>query len=131
MSRWRTGNRSDPGLLAELRRRARVGPELEIFVDDGWLPLVRQCHAALIEVLPEYELLAVKEKYGALAFQAFPRPWVPGGNWTDEESDLVEQITDAAAAWSALVCEHCGLPGELREDREHLRTLCDQCDRRW
>ena len=122
------GNESDATLLQHLRRHAR-SEDLDLFVSDGWLPLVADCHEAMTARFPDYELLAVKEKYGQLAFQAFPRPWVPGGTaWTPEEHEACDDITDAYRERSAEVCERCGQPGTLRVSRAHMLTLCDEHD---
>ena len=120
------GNRSDPELLAELRRHARTEDDFEMYVGSGWLPLVRECHTRLRERFPDYELLAIKEKYGELAYQAFPHPWRQGGAaWTKAEHDFAEEVTEQARLVSTTVCERCGRVGTTRFDRRHVLTLCD------
>jgi hypothetical protein len=43
---------------------------------------------------PDYELLAVKQKYGALEFQAFPRQGASGEKaWTAQENADLKRIT--------------------------------------
>src|SRR5690349_572980 len=113
------GNTSDANLLAALRRHARV-QDFQLYVGHGWLDLVRECHNRLAERFPDYELLAIKEKYGELAYQAFPHPWKQGGGaWTETEYDFVEEVTGRAQAASTAVCERCGRPGTTRLDRQH------------
>ena len=46
-------------------------------IEPGWWSIVRRCHDDVVAAFPDYELLAVKQKYGVLAFQCFPRPWRP------------------------------------------------------
>ncbi|MEV4995557.1 hypothetical protein [Streptomyces niveus] len=115
---------SDP--FEPLRRHLRE-PAYDIDVGRGWWPLVLQCHQAVVDEFPEYELLAVKQKYASLAFQAFPRPWKPGGDWTDAEYERLRTLTDAYAERSESVCERCGAEGSQRTSgRIHL-VLCDRC----
>jgi hypothetical protein len=121
-------NRADPALLEQLRGHARHSADLELWVGDGWLPLVAKCHGRLENRFPDYELLAVKEKFGELAFQAFPRPWRQGGAWTDGEATEADEITDDVRRRSVEVCERCGQPGELRLERANVLTLCDTHD---
>ena len=69
-----SGNRSaHDDLTTVLRTHARA-KDLVPYVGDGWLALVRACHEAVVAEFPNYELLAIKQKYGELAFQAFPTP---------------------------------------------------------
>ena len=65
-------------LIGKLRPHSRRGEFDAAWVGEGWRPLVEACHEQLQAAFPEYELLAIKQKYGQLAFQAFPRTWVEG-----------------------------------------------------
>lgn len=97
---------------------------------EGWRSLVAECHEALEQRFPDYQLLNIKQKYGALAFQAFPRPGK--GTWTEGEYTGLLDITDAYRDRSESVCEWCGMPGRLREWRRVEEfTLCDECDARF
>jgi hypothetical protein len=114
-------------VLEPIRRHLR-DRSYDVDVGPGWRQLVLECHQAVVAEFPEYELLAVKQKWGALAFQAFPRPWKPGGNWTGAEYSRLHAVTDAFADRSAGVCERCGADGSLRESRRVHLVLCDQCE---
>jgi len=103
-------------------------PSYEFDVGPGWRSLVLRCHEAVVAEFPEYELLAVKQKWAGLAFQAFPRAWKEGGNWTTEELDRLEDLVDEFMVASAHVCERCGNAGSLRETRLIELTLCDACE---
>jgi hypothetical protein len=70
----------------------------------------------------------VKQKWAALAFQAFPRPWERGGNWTSDEADRLRALLDEFREASEHVCERCGDVGSLRETRPIELTLCDLCE---
>lgn len=73
-------------------------------------------------------LLAVKQKWGTLAFQALPRPWKPGGKWTYAERARLDAVTEAFADRSEDICERCGGDGSLRESRRVHVVLCDRCE---
>ncbi|MFC8078508.1 hypothetical protein ACFUN8_23560 [Streptomyces sp. NPDC057307] len=107
--------RNPPGVV-------RVGP--------GWRELVLACHQAVVVEFPEYELLAVKQKWASLAFQAFPRPWERGGNWTDVEYERFHALIEVFARRSEAVCERCGADGSRRESRRIELVLCDPCESR-
>jgi hypothetical protein len=122
----RDANPNAPELLATLREHARM-KDLQLFVGDGWLPLVRECHEAVVAEFPDYELLAVKQKYAELAFQAFPVPWAGPDTWTDEEHSRLDEIVDSFRARSAAICERCGGRGEVRSLDGLLLTVCGPC----
>lgn len=119
-------------LLSELRpHRLRSEAEV-IWVGEGWRPLVEECHRSLAARFPDYELLAVKQKWGALAYQAFPRAWVPGAtSWTGDEYAVLKTITDAIRTRSESICEWCGAAAALRDGRSYWVTLCPECHQRF
>ena len=108
--------------------------DFTMLVGPGWHQLVLECHRAVVAEFPDYELLAIKEKFGSLAFQAFPRPWRPPSRdgtfsaWTDEEDRRLDLLVEAFEEKSGDTCERCGLEGSLRERRKHVLTLCGVCD---
>jgi hypothetical protein len=97
-------------------------------VGDGWLPLVRACHEAVVAEFPDYELLAVKQKYAGIEFQAFPRPWTgPDARaWTREEDRRLEDIVGEFRERSTSVREECGGPGEERWIDGYALIRCDE-----
>lgn len=129
---WR--HRIDGELQAALAAHARSGADFESWVGDGWHDLVVACHRAVVAEFPQYELLAVKEKYGALDFQAFPHRWQPPARdgtftaWTREEATRLDSIVQSFEEKSVVTCERCGQPGKLRGERKRWLTLCDSCD---
>ena len=123
------GNESDPVLLARLRAHARHGESFALWVGDGWLGLVSACHDAIEGEFPQYELLAVKHRFGELAFQSFPRPWRPTDSaWTLAESSRLDDLTDLYQQRSKATCEWCGQEAKLRESPQYDTTLCDGCE---
>jgi hypothetical protein len=129
---WRL-DRSNSGDLIEMLRPHARDPDWDTaHVGEGWRPLVEECHERLAAVLPDYELLAIKQKEGILAYQAFPRPWREGRHsWTRQESRDLGMITSDAHIRSESTCEWCGSPASLREWRSHVLTLCEACDSRF
>ncbi|MCZ0981055.1 hypothetical protein O1L60_24420 [Streptomyces diastatochromogenes] len=113
--------------LEALRRHFR-DPSSECDVGPGWRSLVLRCHEAVVAEFPEYELRAVKQKFAALAFQASPRPWKQGGDWTQGEADRLRTLVAGFTAASERTCERCGEAGTLRETRWIELTLCAACE---
>lgn len=81
----------------------RVGP--------GWATLVRTA----FELLHEYDIVTVKEKFGGLRVYTD----------TPMTNQLFIECTNLEDA-SFTICEQCGAPGQLRE-RRWRKTLCDDC----
>jgi hypothetical protein len=129
---WVLDGVNSPGVLEVLRPHVRRW-ELDVLrVGEGWRGLVEECHGRLEAAFPEYELLNVKQKYGVLTYQAFPRLWVRDGNsWTTSEAAALDAITDEYLLRSESVCEWCGGEAELRGWRSWELTLCDACDERF
>jgi hypothetical protein len=119
-------------LINRLRPHGR-DREFEVaWVGEGWRSLAAQCHDRLSARFPNYELLAIKQKHGMLAYQAFPRRWVKGEDqWTPEEADELGAIVDEFRVRSEVKCEWCGADARLREWRTVELTLCDDCDQRF
>ena len=120
---WAHDEATSPDLIHRLRLHARHPEDFTVFVGPGWIDLVERCHTSLVTEYPRYELLAVKEKYGRLSFQAFPRPWSQPVPWTDNEHRRVDDICDGFGDESETVCEACGAPGAMRDARQHTLTL--------
>lgn len=83
-------------------------------VGPGWSPII---HLLYDEKPRKTRVIQVKEKFGTLRFYVELSP-----PWYDE---LIEKMEWA----SAYICEQCGKPGKLREDRSWILTLCDECNR--
>lgn len=129
---WQMTSSDDPALLDALGAHARRPEGFTVYTGPGWWPLVADCHAEIATRFPAYTLAAVKEKYGRLAFQAFPRPRSePGASWSPEEHEALDRITERFGELSETICEWCGDPGELRFRRRWELTLCDRCDARF
>lgn len=110
-----------PAALAPLQAHFRR-PEYEPAVAPGWWELVLECHRAVEAEFPAYELLAVKQKYGELAFRARPG--------AGQEADRrLNGILAVFVERSRATCERCGADGaQLREGRWITLTLCGPCE---
>lgn len=129
---WCLDQVNSPELIARLRRHGRGGDFEVAWVGEGWRILVAECHERLVAAFPGYELHAVKQKYGALSYQAFARRWVEGErSWSVDEAAEVDAITEEFGVRSEAVCEWCGTVARLRDWRKVELTLCDACDRRF
>lgn len=84
-------------------------------VGSGWHPLIRDLVDNLFAAGWDGVIAQVKEKFGGLRF------YIGGGN--DEIFELIHE----AEGKSYEICEDCGKPGKLREDRSWIRTLCNDC----
>ena len=129
---WELDSANSRDLIDRLRPHARRFSLERAEVGEGWRSLVEECHERLQAAFPDYELLAVKQKWGALEFQAFPRQGAPGQKaWTLQEHAHLQKITDDIRKRSEHVCEWCGSAGYRRESRKIELTLCDACDERF
>ena len=89
----------------------------------GWNLIVDELCGKISEYLKSqrwqlrkyFRVEQVKEKYGGLRF------------YVNVYMDDVENLIREYEMKSFAVCEVCGQPGELRDDRHWLVTLCDSC----
>jgi hypothetical protein len=92
---------------------------------DGWKELVLKVDEMLSFIDPDYKINQIKSKYGTLRYYF---------STTKEEGSIESQIMYAIESWaerrSSLICEFCGMSGELRDNRYWLATLCDKCEKK-
>jgi hypothetical protein len=83
--------------------------------DDGWFDLVWGLCEAIEALGPDenFKVEQVKEKFGGLMFYA------SGAN------EAISELVWKASSESYHICEVCGQPGTLRDDRRSIRTLCE------
>ena len=90
---------------------------------DGWYDIIRELSEKLEHLNRTTGLSCVasqvKEKFGTLRFYC-----------TDEDAPPALVLIQSAMNKSAVTCERCGEPGNLREGG-WLKTLCDKCFCEW
>lgn len=79
----------------------------------GWNDIILDLHNKLVKENPEYFIAQIKEKFATLRYYTGPM--------TDAGWKYVEEAEEL----SAIACEECGRPGELREDGYWIVTLCE------
>ena len=98
--------------MKEIKARFAQGCPSWIDCSEGWFPLIRETHNAILEVDPEYEIHQIKEKFGGLRYYIY-------GN------AKAQDIAAYAEVKSFEICEVCGEPGSTRNLNGWLRTLCN------
>jgi hypothetical protein len=92
--------------------------------DAGWFHLIQELHEHLVDLDPNYVVHQVKEKYGALRFEA-------GSSSTDPAvQERFSALLDVAERFSKTVCELCSEPGRLSlsDHADPLyKTMCASC----
>lgn len=92
------------------KHRYPVGP--------GWWPLLDEVCADVKALDPEVQL-SFKEKYGTCQIDFITE--------STEHFNAIYRLTDEAEQTSKTICEFCGHPGHLHEERSWLQTLCERC----
>ena len=82
----------------------------------GWVTIVDEFCTRLRNEFAGMLIAQVKEKFGTLRIYLKPGP---SEAW--EIATVYERMTET-------ICERCGQPGELRSERQWLRTLCVPCN---
>lgn len=110
------------GPLAALQARSAC-PDYpsQIAPPYGWIWLVLQLHAELEEILPDYTIAQVKEKFAELRFYIDTYGVGPD----DPRIEMARDLISAAEAKSRETCQMCGAFGTLRTERGLYATLCD------
>jgi hypothetical protein len=115
--------------LERILRRIPDGWGRWISCDKGWYPLLARLDEQLAELLPDYEIHQVKEKFATLRFY-----------WSCEQGEMDEaeferrmqaahELVGSAEAATAHMCEICGARGEVRRGKSAggwLKTVCDE-----
>lgn len=87
-------------------------------VGRGWRGLVYDLHWKLIASDPNYRLYEIGEAYGALQLEA---------TFDGRGAEECRRMVALAQAKALATCEVCGAPGALRNERAHMKTLCQSC----
>lgn len=106
----------------ELQRRPEDAAKGPLMPETGWTLLIDELHQQLVVLDPSYEIRADQGEVRAAALLRGLRHPDP------EVRRECEEVVAAAEARSATICEHCGEPGRMRNQRAWHLTLCDACD---
>jgi hypothetical protein len=91
---------------------------LEAWVGDGWRPIVIEAFNKIESLLPGYEIIQIKEKFGGLRFYC--------ENSGDEEvAAIIKEAEDRC--WKT--CENCGSTIGVTTWGSWIKTLCKTCHR--
>ena len=82
-------------------------------VGKGWSRLINNLYDAKPK---NVQVTQVKEKWGFLHFYVSSAP-----EWYFDLINYYERESET-------ICEQCGRPGKLRDDRHWILTLCDECN---
>jgi len=88
-------------------------PAKYIDIDEGWYKLALQCHIELLNADPDYKILQIKEKFGALRFYVEPSEeyyQTPEGEKTN-----LNAIIAKYEALSRVTCEATGESGVMMQ----------------
>ena len=91
--------------------------------NEGWDQVVFDLARELDGIVPGWEPLQIKEKFGGLRFY-----WRDGSDDDGLDDDTMDEAGDAierAERRSKETCEMCGKVGRLR-GRSWVKTLCDE-----
>lgn len=109
-----------PVLFADRHKSVEVSAMGRGFeCDDGWFDLIESlCYSIQWAIendgMPPVKIRQIKEKFGSLRFH------YSGGN------ESTRGMKAMAENMSVRICEKCGAPGILREERPYKLTLCDR-----
>jgi len=81
-----------------------------IGVDEGWYQLIVDCDKELTAIDPNYAILEIKEKFGALRYYM-----TPSNDTTPEQRDSMWAIVHKYEELSRVTCEATGAPGVLMQ----------------
>lgn len=113
------------GVLAALQKRSAFPKfSYQICPPIGWVPLVVQLDLDIAEILPDYKIAQVKEKFAELRY--YIASYGIDAPLDDERILLTRGLIATAENRSKSMCQMCGGPAYLRNDAFWLATLCDE-----
>lgn len=89
-------------------------------VGEGWQPLIAGLNQNLINLIGQYELTEITQRFGVLRYYL-----KLDADLDRELRDQVWSMVDEVQMYSAHLCEWCGEPGRTRTLPEMV-TLCDR-----
>ena len=112
--------------IAEVRKQLDPDGYVSFDVSPGWVDLVWKCHRKLLDIVPDYHLVQVKEKFGGLCFYYTIAS-------DDDQKDQVREIVRFYEKMSYDTCEECGTTHDVTTGTLDggkfgwVRSLCEPC----
>lgn len=88
-------------------------------VGEGWQPIIEKLDKDLIDLLGDYDLWQIKEKFGGLRYYISAPP-----GCDVKKVAQIRDLIDAAEEASFHTCEVCGQPGSMDQTGGWMKTLC-------
>jgi len=98
-----------------LKPHWKEGWAQELRIENGWCDLVLQLHDKILNINPDYKIIQIKEKFGALRFYYEP------------QSEEIQNTVDQFEQISKTVCEYCGGLGKPAMFGRWCKTCCEDC----
>jgi hypothetical protein len=107
-----------PTTFAELVTKHDLRPYCWSEVGNGWIPMLDELVTKLVASGWEVSSIAqIKEKFGGLRF------------YVDDATPEQYAMIETAEALSYKTCESCGKPGKVRNNKDWICTLCEECNK--
>jgi hypothetical protein len=100
----------------EIEKRIHNGSGSQI--GKGWFNLVLELDAEIAKLSPDYKILQVKEKFGALRFYV--------GHIDEGFEDEIFYLINAAETKSKTICDVCGNQGKRLNINGWSATRCEE-----
>lgn len=114
------------GPLAPLFARLADGyPKYMMTPPFGWIDLVLQLDRDLSQVVPDYTIAQVKEKFAGLRYYIGSFGIDPEDPGYDEAYDKANELVREAERKSYTICQFCGEPGTLDDSQNWVVTACE------
>lgn len=107
--------------MAEIKKQV-AEPYISFDACPGWIDVIWNCHRELVELLPDYKLHQVKEKFGGLRFY-----YTMDESHDEDKKKRAREIVSFYERMSYLVCDECGTTLNVTTEGSWVRTLCDSC----
>lgn len=107
-----------PTTYEELKAKHDLRPYCDSGVGNGWIPMLDELVTKLVASGWKVTNIAqIKEKFGGLRF------------YVDDATPEQQALINSAESLSYKTCESCGSPGKVRNNRDWIVTLCDECNK--
>lgn len=114
------------GVLAPLQARSEYPYQPSMIAPPfGWIDIVLRLNDALEEILPDYTIVQIKEKFAGLRYYIGSY----GCAKDDPRIAMAREMIAEAEQASMRTCQVCGEPGRYRDGAAYMVTTCDRHER--